>query len=159
MSELVSCYDCVYFKMDNGEPYCNKYWSYNSFDYAKSNYCSGFTPSSSGSSSSDGGCFLTSACVGHLGKPDDCEELTTLRNFRDTYMKSTESGSKLVEEYYAVAPAIVQKIDASADKDSVYDGIYDVIVKCIADIKSGNNASAEQRYVGLVNELKIKYGF
>lgn len=82
-----------------------------------------------------------------------------MRNFRDTYMKSTESGSKLVEEYYAVAPAIVQKIDASADKDSVYDGIYDVIVKCIADIKSGNSASAEQRYVGLVNELKIKYGF
>lgn len=65
MAQLVSCYDCTHFSWSNGEPYCNKYWTYKTFDYAERNYCPGFSGSSSGgSSSSDSGCFLTSACVG-----------------------------------------------------------------------------------------------
>ena len=94
-----------------------------------------------------------------MGKADDCAELTTLRNFRDTYMKSTESGRKLVEEYYDVAPKIVKNIDNAADKDSIYDGIYGVIVACIDDIKSGNNVSAERRYCDMVNALKVRFGY
>lgn len=154
---MASCYDCTYFTWSNGEPYCNKYFNYQSSDYAKYNQCAGFSRKSSSSSSSGGGCFLTSACVGYMGKADDCEELTVLRKFRDTYMKSTEAGRRLVEEYYAIAPKIVAGIDSSADRGTVYAGIYDVIVKCIADIESGNNASAEQRYCDMVNDLKSKF--
>src|SRR3954469_9734346 len=33
------------------------------------------------------GCFLTSAVVHWAGKADDCHELTTLRQFRDGYMR------------------------------------------------------------------------
>ena len=32
------------------------------------------------------GCFLTTATVKYMGKPDDCYELTVLRDFRDKYM-------------------------------------------------------------------------
>ena len=92
-----------------------------------------------------------------MGKPDNCEELTALRRFRDTYMKSTENGRKSVEEYYSIAPKIVAQIDKSADKDSVYNEIYGVIVKCIADIERGNNAFAEQRYCDMVNSLKLRF--
>lgn len=38
---------------------------------------------SSSSNNNSSGCYLTSACVNAKGLPDDCEELTVLRNFRD----------------------------------------------------------------------------
>ena len=53
------------------------------------------------------GCFLTSACVEAKGLPDDCRELTVLRNFRDTYLKASADGQRDVCEYYHVAPMIV----------------------------------------------------
>lgn len=154
---MASCYKCVHFSWSDSKPYCNKYYTYNSVDYAEYNQCAGFDSGSSSSSSSNDGCFLTSACVNHMGKPDNCEELTALRRFRDTYMKSTENGRKSVEEYYSIAPKIVAQIDKSADKDSVYNEIYGVIVKCIADIERGNNAFAEQRYCDMVNSLKLRF--
>lgn len=38
----------------------------------------------------------TSACVAARGLPDDCEELTQLRCFRDEILMKTEEGRKLV---------------------------------------------------------------
>lgn len=35
-----------------------------------------------------GGCFVTTACVKMLGLPDDCREMTVLRNFRDSLLKT-----------------------------------------------------------------------
>lgn len=58
------------------------------------------------------GCFLTSACVEYLGLPDDCKELTTLRTIRDKVLKATGEGRGLVDEYYRIAPALVEKINA-----------------------------------------------
>lgn len=161
---MSSCYDCIYFSWSDGSPYCDKYFDYVGEDYARGNNCSDFSKkqyssSSSSGSSSSGGCFLTSACVGHLGKADDCTELTTLRRFRDTYMKGTEERNALVTEYYAVAPKIVECIDASADKDAIYDDIYGVITDCIGLINGGDNAAAQQRYVNMVNGLKTRFGF
>lgn len=158
---MTSCYDCAYFSWYEGSPYCDYYRKMMTHSYAKENGCSQYYNSlgSRSSSSSSDGCFLTSACVGHLGKADDCTELTTLRRFRDTYMKSTEEGSALVAEYYAVAPKIVKCIDASPDKDAIYDGIYGVITDCIGLINGGDNAAAQQRYVKMVNGLKTKFGF
>lgn len=99
------------------------------------------------------GCFLTSACVDYLGKPDDCEELTVLRKFRDEYMKSTEEGSTLVDEYYAVAPDIVEKIDASEKRGDYYDYIYNVICKCIDLIAADENEQALNEYRAMVCRL------
>ena len=41
-----------------------------------------------------GGCYLTTACVVAKNLPDDCEELTALRNFRDTYLRNHENGEE-----------------------------------------------------------------
>ena len=117
-----------------------------------SGYCGAFEerPSYSGG----GGCYLTSACVEYLGKADDCEELTLLRKFRDEYMKTTEEGMRLVEEYYAVAPKIVERIDASGKQKIHYNYIYSVIKRCIADIKAGQNALAQEEYRKMTCKLK-----
>lgn len=103
------------------------------------------------------GCFLTSACVGFLGKPDDCEELTALRRFRDTYMAQTEEGKTLVAEYYDIAPGIVEKIDMSSQKADTYSYIYSVIEKCVALIKRGENRKTMREYKNMVMRLKKEY--
>ncbi len=169
---MASCYDCKHFY--SGASKCDYYglyigdepvrtYYYNSDEYGRStdaSECRGFISlvDNSDGGSSDG-CFLTSACVEHLGKADDCAELTTLRRFRDTYMKGTAQGNALVAEYYAVAPKIVEQIDASSDKDAIYDSIYGVISDCVKLIDSGDNATAQQRYAAMVNGLKTKFGF
>lgn len=112
----------------------------------------------SGSSDSDGGCFLTSACVKHLGKADDCMELQTLRTFRDGYMAKTAEGLALIKQYYATAPQIVQKIDASPNKASYYDSIYETICKCIQLINSNKMEDAIEQYKNMVLTLQNEFG-
>jgi hypothetical protein len=73
-------------------------------------------------------CFLTSACTHSKQLPDDCYELQTLRNFRDTYMKSSIQGNELVANYYNIAPPIVRKINRLENKNEVYDYIYQTLV-------------------------------
>lgn len=165
---MKSCFDCRHFVSgadrctyyDSGiwEEPCHTY--YYNYGNASATECPAYSEKSSYSGSSSGnsdGCFLTSACVNHLGKSDDCEELTTLRAFRDNYMKTTPQGQALVKEYYAVAPQIVANIDKSNDSDSAYDYIYGVITDCIALIKGGDNQGAQKRYCDMVNTLKAKF--
>lgn len=118
-------------------------------------YCERPTASNSGytSGKSGGGCYLTSACVEFLGKQDDCEELTILRKFRDTYMKTTDVGKKLVEEYYIVAPKIVEKINVSPEKANYYEYIYKVIQNCLGLIRSEKLAEAQESYIEMTNKL------
>ena len=103
-------------------------------------------------SSSSSGCFLTSACVEHKGLADDCEELTKLRAFRDTYLKSTPEGCAIVEEYYKIAPQIVENIDHSSKKDEIYEYIYQEVHTCIACIEAGDNDGAVNVYRKMVQK-------
>lgn len=93
------------------------------------------------------GCFLTTACTQARGLPDDCHELTVLRDFRDSYLRSLPEGIMEIAEYYAVAPNIVQKIYKRADAFSVLDRIYtQLILPCVALIQTGENAKAHRLY-------------
>ena len=117
-------------------------------------YSARITAENSGYTGDDGGCFLTSACVDYIGKGDDCEELTILRDFRDNYMKKSAVGSELVTQYYEVAPKIVESINNSANKEYFYKYIYGVIINCIKLIKENNNEDALSEYKKMVVKLK-----
>ena len=52
------------------------------------------------------GCYLTSACIAARGLPDDCEELMTLRIFRDKWLKLQPGGIEEIAEYYSTAPLL-----------------------------------------------------
>ena len=67
--------------------------------------------SSNSSSRKSGGCFITSAVCDSFGKPDDCYELTTFRNFRDNWLSTQPDGKNLIAQYYEIAPKIVAEID------------------------------------------------
>jgi hypothetical protein len=103
-------------------------------------------------------CFLTSACVFHKGLADDCAELTALRKFRDSYMMKTAEGSKLVEEYYAIAPSIVEKIEKREDKDEIYDSIYADILACIKLIEEQKFEETVAAYAAMVRRIEKTVG-
>ncbi len=103
-------------------------------------------------------CFITTAVCKYFNKPDDCYELTTLRKFRDTWLTAQPDGKELVEEYYAIAPGIVNAIDSSSEKDKIYMHIWtDYIEPCIKLIELGANDTCKKLYIDMVNELKDKF--
>lgn len=61
---------------------------------------------------SSNGCFITTAVCETFGKPDNCQELTAFRHFRDTYMKEEKNLQSEVSKYYEIAPRICAAIDA-----------------------------------------------
>lgn len=74
----------------------------------------------SSNASSGSFCFITTAICQSENKPDDCEELTVLRNFRDNYMMETSERKTMILEYYEKAPSIVARIDAREDRKAIY---------------------------------------
>lgn len=100
------------------------------------------------------GCFLTSACVSYMGLQDDCRELTELRAFRDNVMCSTQEGRLLIEEYYQIAPLIVDAINNSAEKDAIYEDIYNIIQQCLSLIESKQYDQTMELYKAMVNKYR-----
>ncbi len=145
---------CTYFTTDDSYQRVSSSGVCDHYSEAPSKYNSNYRDSGNGNNSS---CFLTSACVEYLGKPDDCEELQTLRKFRDEKLKFMEGGEELIQEYYRVAPTIVGKIDASPDKASYYDYIYGCITKCMERIQANDDAEALNLYKNMVVALQTKF--
>ena len=105
-----------------------------------------------------GGCFLTSASTEARGLPDNCKELTTLRAFRDGYMKALPQGQAEICEYYHIAPVIVDKIHSLPDAIEIFDKIYtELVLPCVELIQCGNNESAYLKYRDYVQLLRGQY--
>lgn len=94
-----------------------------------------------------GGCYLTTACTMAKGLPDDCDELQTLRTFRDGYLSEREGGCKEIERYYSVAPIIAAEINRLPDAGWIWEQVYaDLIVPCVQMIKQSKNEEAYYHY-------------
>ena len=139
----------------------DKYLRKNGFD--PDDY-SGHKKSGSSSSSffddddSDEGCFLTTACIVAKGLADNCDELQTLRSYRDGYLLSREGGREDVAEYYAIAPQIVKKNDALPGAKARWTALYDSLVSpCVAFIREGDNEAAYRLYKETTLSLKNEY--
>lgn len=100
------------------------------------------------------GCFITTAMAEQLGKPDDCDELQTLRWFRDKVMLLTPEGENDVAEYYRIAPSIVAKIGNDPEK---YANLReDFIIPAVEAVKNGDYDAARSIYKYMVNSLKAE---
>lgn len=103
--------------------------------------------SGSTSSSDSEGCYLTSACVEARRLPDHCEELQTLRSFRDEYLAGKPGGQAEIEQYYALAPRIVAAINQNANATEVWNSLYEEMVKpCVQMIHADQNEAAHRLY-------------
>ncbi|MWC29172.1 TerD family protein [Paenibacillus sp. MMS18-CY102] len=110
----------------------------------------------SGSTSST--CFITTAVCSSLGRADDGYELTAFRAFRDNWLSKQADGERLIQEYYSVAPVIVDRIRAEANGESIYHRIWDEYLdECLQAIEDGNNERCKEIYCGMVHDLKVRY--
>ncbi|MCD8105983.1 MAG: hypothetical protein LUF35_13560 [Lachnospiraceae bacterium] len=103
-------------------------------------------------------CYITTAVCRAFGKPDDCYELTTLREYRDTYLAESPGGAELILEYYDKAPSIVKHIDQQPDACDIYQSIWDEwLAPCISMIESDRKEECREHYVAMVHTLQGKY--
>ncbi len=105
-----------------------------------------------------GFCFITTAVCDTLKKADDCEELTSLRHFRDTYMQQTPQRQALVEKYYIIAPVIVTAINLRKEAGQIYQKLWEnYITPCLQELKKGNLSACEEGYVRMMTLLEEEY--
>lgn len=90
------------------------------------------------------GCYLTTACLKHYqcNFNDKCEELETLRWFRDKYVSQDD-----ILHYYNTAPQIVGILNSFTNNQKIYEYIYNRIINvCVIAIKNKKYAYAYKRY-------------
>lgn len=122
-------------------------------------------PSSSNStpsgSSKKGGsfCFLTTAVCEYFGKPDDCQELTTLRNYRDTWLRKQPDGEMLIDEYYATAPLIVSRLRQSEYYPEYCEKLMSkYIMPCLELIAEQEYVECKNLYMKMFYDMKSEFG-
>lgn len=103
-------------------------------------------------------CYITTAVCETFRKPDDCYELTLLRNYRDQYLAKLPEGEALIKSYYDVAPTIVKHINKQKDSSAIYENIWeDYLSPCISMIEEGKNEDCRELYTEMVQNLQEKY--
>ena len=105
--------------------------------------------------SSGSGCYLTTACMYHMQETfdDSCQELMTLRWFRDNFVLKED-----IKHYYDIAPIIVNLINLQPNSNKIYKWIYEnVIMPSIVAIKKGNYKIAYDIYKNSVLALEEKF--
>lgn len=115
--------------------------------------------SHTGAGKTDRRCFLTTACVEARGLPDDCYELTTLRAFRDGYLRRLPDGEAMIREYYDIAPKIVAALQRDPRFHERADDLYErLVLGAIRLIEAGKEHDALAHYRAIVNELRAAPG-
>lgn len=117
-----------------------------------------FGTNSNADGNSSEGCYLTTACTAARGLPDDCDELQSLRAFRDGYLSGRPEGASEIEAYYSVAPLIVSAINSRPDSAQIWEQVYsDLVVPCVHMIKQEQNEQAYHHYKEYSFGLYSKY--
>lgn len=101
-------------------------------------------------SSRKGGCFITTAACEHMGRPDNCHELTTLRSFRDQHLLATAEGRAIVRHYYQVAPGVAERLRGRSELEAV----WRVVTSCVQAIEDGRYDDATHAYMEMVRSLE-----
>lgn len=142
---------------NSGGVWTDKGWSNSGGNWLDKGWSnSGGKWSDSGSGGS--GCYITTACVEHMGLDDNCHELNILREYRDKLVEKDESFRSKVLEYYRRAPLIVQCIDQDADKDTILDDLYEnMIRRCVNLLEDGYIEDAKQVYLSSYEGLANRY--
>jgi hypothetical protein len=100
-------------------------------------------------------CYITTAVVEGLGMEDDCEELQTLRAFRDTWLKTNKPLE--IDQYHMEAPGIVEAMHALHEiefSDLIHELYYAYIIPAVTAIQTNSPEIAYQIYKAMVIRAK-----
>lgn len=112
-------------------------------------------PTERKASSGQAGCFITTAVCGYLGKPDDCQELTDFRFFRDNWLRLQPGGERQVQEYYDTAPELVRRMHDSSEYGQICGRLWtDFLVPCHEMIRHQRFEECRARYEAMVKYLR-----
>lgn len=102
-----------------------------------------------------GGCYITTAICKEYERPDDCYELTLLRGFRDSWLSRQPDGERLIKEYYATAPGIVDFINGLPNSRDIYKKLNDMYLsKCVFFIENKLFNQCKRTYIDMVKYLE-----
>lgn len=92
-------------------------------------------------------CYFTTAACHTAGLPDDCFELTMLRQFRDGHMAATAGGRAEIAQYYQRAPGILAAIGRRPHARKRLARLYAfVVLPCAVLIRLGWHGAAYRLY-------------
>lgn len=143
-----------------GSYYCKKKDNYIDNDIVRK-YCEGiaYYKDCPIFKKSDSSCYLTTAMCKVLGKEDDCFELETLRQYRDSYMKHDEKFDPALEDYNKIGPIISEKIMNDENKEQIALIMkYIYIDRAIFHIANNENIEAYNVYLDMTIDLMENYG-
>ena len=98
-------------------------------------------------------CFLTTACCEEIGLADDCFELTALRRFRDRVLMKTAHGAREVEQYYDIAPRILDRLRSSGQQAVLVRFYATHILPCAILAELGFNKLTMILYRDLISKI------
>lgn len=103
-------------------------------------------------------CYVTTAVCESLGKDMQCYELTLLKNYRDQVLAKEEDGARLIDEYYDIAPTIVNRINKCPERDEIYASIFQEYIRpCITYIENERTDLCKSTYCTMMQQLKKDY--
>lgn len=104
------------------------------------------------------GCFITTAVCSTLNKADDCDELKTMRWYRDKIQAENKEMALLIKEYYRVAPLVVKEIHSSSEERNVYKQLWRRNISSIyQNIKRKEYRKATLEYIDMLEGLCKQY--
>lgn len=97
-------------------------------------------------------CFITEAVTSSSGVGDNAEELQVLRAFRDNVMATTPQGNALIQEYYAIAPVVVDSIGQRPDGLQIFQSMKSQFIDpAVQAVKNGDNEGALRIYAQMLS--------
>ena len=104
-----------------------------------------------------GSCMITTFICNEIGLGNNCEELTTIRDFRDNYLKGTANGETILNKYYEISPLILEYLNSlpASEKSKIVDKIYhSYLLPGVEKIKLKKYDQALKIYYSLIRLLK-----
>ena len=167
-----NCGSCTYLDLNyggdyNGKYYCNKKWERHlATDTACSNYTKAYSRSSSSydnaidfsKSKQQSNCYITTILCDILKRSDTNYYISTLRNFRDNYLRYKMEYKHLLVEYDIVGPIICENLIMDKQKRLIASKLfYNYISPVVSLIEDKMFMDAIVRYSMMVNKLKDVY--
>ena len=101
--------------------------------------------------STEPSCYITTAVCEYYGKDDNCEELTVLRQYRDSWLRKQADGEALIAEYYCSAPFMVNIMKQSTFYADYCEYLMqNYINPCIRLIQEGCYMECKNLYIEMV---------
>lgn len=157
---VCNCRHCLNMDLKDRNRYDDAYCShYRKYYNPNDKACSGHFKYDEQRNPTNSGCYLTTTLCNVLGYSDDCNYLSKLRDFRDTYLKTKSKYLGILKEYDIVGPIISDSIRED-DKNTRICKMLEkrYLEQIVSLITTKRYTKAIKLYMEMTNNLKILYG-